>query len=81
MNIQVLGTGCARCHALLKTVNEVVNDMKLDVVVEEVKDFKQIMQYPILMTPGLVIDEKLVSSGTVPSKDEIKKLITAAMNN
>jgi small redox-active disulfide protein 2 len=80
MNIQVLGTGCARCHALLKTVNEAVNDMKLDVVVEEVKDFKQIMQYPILMTPGLVIDEKLVSSGTVPSKDEIKKLITAAMN-
>ncbi|MHB8085789.1 MAG: thioredoxin family protein [Dehalococcoidia bacterium] len=79
MHIKVLGTGCARCHSLLKNVKETVADMRVDAVVEEVNDMKQIMQYPILMTPGLVIDEKLVSSGSVPNKDALKKLISSAL--
>ena len=79
MNIRVLGTGCARCHSLLKSVKEAVNEMKIDATIEEVKDIKQIMQYPIMMTPGLVIDEKVVSSGSVPKKDDIKKLIMSSL--
>lgn len=79
MNIKVLGPGCARCHSLLKSVKEAVNEMKIDATIEEVKDIKQIMQYPIMMTPGLVIDEKVVSSGSVPKKDDIKKLIMSSL--
>lgn len=79
MNIKVLGTGCARCHSLLKSVKEAVNEMKIDATIEEVKDIKQIMQYSIMMTPGLVIDEKVVSSGSVPKKDDIKKLIMSTL--
>ncbi|MGD0355361.1 MAG: thioredoxin family protein [Dehalococcoidia bacterium] len=79
MHIKVLGTGCAKCHSLLKNVKEAVADMKVDAVVEEVNDMKQIMHYPILMTPGLVIDEKLVSSGSVPNKDTLKTLINSAL--
>jgi hypothetical protein len=53
--------------------------MKLDVTIEHVKDMKKIMEYPILRTPGLVIDEKLVCSGRVPSKEEVKAFLDKAI--
>jgi small redox-active disulfide protein 2 len=80
MDIKVLGPGCAKCQSLEKTVKEVVSALKLDIKVEEVKDMKKIMQYPILMTPGLVINEKVVMSGKVPSKAEVERLIMNALD-
>jgi small redox-active disulfide protein 2 len=77
MEIKVLGTGCAKCIQLEKTVKEVVKELGIDAKIEEVKDIKKIMQYPILTTPGLVIDEQVVCSGKIPSKDEVKKYITS----
>jgi len=75
MNIKVLGPGCARCHQLEELVRDVVGELTIDASIEEVKDMKKIMSYPILMTPGLVINEKLVCSGKVPSKAEVTQLI------
>lgn len=75
MEIKVLGTGCAKCMQLEKTVKEAVKELGIDAKIEEVKDIKKIMQYPILTTPGLVIDGKVVCSGKIPSKDEVKKYI------
>ena len=80
MDIKVLGPGCAKCQSLEKIVKDVVAALKLDIKVEEIKDMKKIMQYPILMTPGLVINEKVVMSGKVPSKDEIERLIMNALD-
>ena len=79
MEIKILGPGCARCQSLEKTVKEVVAALNLDIKVEEIKDMKQIMQYPILMTPGLVIDGKVVMSGKVPSKAEVERCIMDAL--
>jgi small redox-active disulfide protein 2 len=79
VNIKVLGTGCARCNALKKAVSEVVELMQIVADVEKVEDMKQILEYPILTTPGLVIDGRVVSYGRVPGKDEIEKLIKDAM--
>ena len=79
MIIKVLGPGCAKCQSLDKTVREVVAALNLDARVEEIKDIKEIMQYPILMTPGLVINEKVVMSGKVPSKAEVESLIKQAL--
>jgi len=79
MNIKILGTGCAKCHSLVKTVKEVVNELQFDAKIEEVKDMKKILEYSILMTPGLVIDEKVVSSGKVPTKAEVTQLINNAL--
>ena len=81
MKIKILGTGCARCRQLEKTAREVVKELSIDATVEEVKDIKKIMQYPILTAPGLVIDEKLVCSGRVPSKAEVTTFITTALAN
>ncbi|MFC1940185.1 thioredoxin family protein [Chloroflexota bacterium] len=79
MKIKVLGPGCARCHQLEQTTREVVKELGIDAEIEDVKDVKKIMEYPILTTPGLVIDEKLVCSGRVPSKSEVTTFITTAL--
>jgi len=80
MIIKILGTGCARCQQLEKTAREVVRELSIDATIEEVKDIKKIMEYPILTAPGLVIDEKLVCSGRVPSKAEVTTFITTALD-
>jgi len=79
MKIKVLGPGCARCQQLEKTTREVVKELGIDAEVEEIKDMKKILEYPILTTPGLVIDEKLVCSGRVPTKSEVTTFITTAL--
>ena len=80
MNIKVLGPGCARCDQLKKVTREVVKELGIDATVEEVKDIKQIMEYPILTTPGLVVNEELVCSGKVPNKAEVTRFITTALS-
>ncbi len=79
MKIKVLGPGCARCHRLEQTVKDVVKELAVDASIEEVKDVKKIMAYPILTTPGLVVNEELVCSGKVPDKAEVTQLIVNAL--
>ena len=79
MNIKVLGPGCARCRELEKSLREVVSELGIDATIEDVKDIKKIMEYPILTTPGLVIDDKLVCSGRAPSKAELTGFVTKAL--
>ena len=79
MKIKILGPGCARCHQVEKTTREVVKELGIDATVEEIKDVKKIMEYPILTTPGLVLNEELVCSGRVPSKAEVTQFITTAL--
>jgi len=79
MNIKILGPGCARCQQLEKTTREVVKELGVDAEVEEVKDINKIMEYPILTTPGLVINEQLVCAGRVPTKAEVTQLIADAL--
>jgi len=78
MNIKVLGPGCAKCHKLDQLVREVISELDIDASVEYIKDMGKIMEYPILTTPGLVIDEKVVCAGRVPSKQEIIEMIEKA---
>jgi len=78
MNIKILGPGCARCHQLGKMTREAVKELGIDAEIEEVKDINKIMEYPILTTPGLVINGKLVCGGRVPSKAELTQLIADA---
>lgn len=75
MIIKVLGSGCMNCKTLEKRVQEAVEALTLDAIVEKITDFQQIASYGIMRTPGLVIDEKVVSFGTVPTVEAIKDLI------
>ena len=56
-----------------------MSELVIEANIEEVRDIKKIMEYPILSTPGLVIDEKLVCFGRVPSKAEVTTFITTAL--
>jgi hypothetical protein len=58
----------------------VVKELSVEATIEHVRDMKKIMEYPILQTPGLVIDEKLVCSGRVPTKAEVTTFITTALD-
>lgn len=81
MNFKILGTGCAKCKTLEKLTHEVVRENNYDAEIGKVEDIVQIMNYGILATPGLVLDEKVLISGRVPSKEEIKKLIEKHLNS
>ena len=76
MEIKVLGTGCAKCIALEKTVRETVEENGIEAVVSKVEDIVEIMAYGILSTPAIVIDGQVVVKGRVPSSNEIKELLT-----
>ena len=80
MEIKVLGPGCQRCHELDKRTREVVKELGIDANVEYVQDINKVIEYSILFTPGLVINDKLVSSGKVLNKKEIEKLISSALS-
>ena len=80
MKIKILGPGCARCDQLEKTIKEVVKELGIDVGLEHVKDVQKIMEYPILHTPGLVLNEEVVCSGRVPTKAEVTTYITTALS-
>ena len=76
MEIKVLGTGCSRCKSLEKITRKAVEELNLDATVEKVEDIQKIMEYAVMRTPALVINEKVVISGQVPKMAELKVLIT-----
>ncbi len=81
INLKILGTGCTKCKVLEKVTIEVVKENNFDADVEKIEDITQIMNYGIMMTPALVVNGKVVFSGRVPSKTEIKNFIENATQN
>lgn len=78
--IKILGTGCPNCKKVEALARQAAENMGIEAEFIKVTDYKEIMQYPILSTPGLVINEKLVCSGRIPSPSEITTwLANAAM--
>jgi len=78
MNIKILGTGCPTCKSLEKNVKQAVAEMNLDADVSKVEDIMEIMNYFIAKTPGLVIDENVVSWGKQLSVQEEKEIFLKA---
>ena len=75
MEIKVLGTGCARCKSLEKVTRTAVEELQLDARVEKVEDIQKIMEYAVMRTPALVVNEKIVLSGKVPDITQLKELL------
>lgn len=73
--IKVLGPGCTKCKSTYAAVEKVVKDHGIDVQLTKVDDIEEIMRYNIMSTPAIVIDDKVVLKGKVPSESEIRKLL------
>lgn len=76
MEIKILGTGCPKCKTLEKMTREVVEQNGIDATVTKVEDIYQIMKYGVMTTPAMVVDEKVVIKGRIPSLEEIKQVLT-----
>ena len=76
MEIKILGTGCPKCKSLDKLTRDAVRELDIKANISKVEDIVEIMSYGILATPALVIDEKIVFKGYLPSKKEIKQILT-----
>ncbi len=69
--IKILGTGCKKCQTLETKVRDLVTANGIDAVVEKVTDINKMMDYGIMMTPALVINEEVKSTGVIPKDDQI----------
>lgn len=79
LTIKILGSGCANCKRVEQIARKVINDMALEAEIVKVTDYKDIMAYNILSTPGLVINEKVVSSGRIPTPAEVTTWLVNAL--
>jgi len=72
MEIKILGGGCPKCERLESVTREVVQELGIEAEFTKVKSLAEIMTYDVMSTPALVVDEKVVSSGRIPDREEIK---------
>lgn len=73
--IKILGTGCSKCKITHDIITDIVKQNQIDATIEKIEDMMQIMEYNVLSTPAVIINEKLVVFGRIPNKEEILNFI------
>ena len=76
MEIKVLGDGCSHCSVLYSNVLTAVEELHLNIEITEINDIFQILQYHVLSTPALIIDDEIISAGEVLSVKKVKEIIS-----
>jgi len=71
ISVKVLGTGCKKCQTLEAKVRDLVAANNIEAAIEKVTDIQEMVRYGIMMTPGLIINEKVKSFGIIPKDDQI----------
>ena len=75
MEIKVLGPGCAKCKTTYNVIEKVIKENNLDVKLTKVDDIMEMMNYNIMTTPAVVVDEVVKMKGQVPSESDVKKVL------
>jgi len=78
MKIKILGSGCPNCKKLYANTQEALADLGVEATIEKVEEMDRIIDYGVMKTPALVIDEQVKAVGKVLGKEEIKQLILQA---
>ena len=79
LQIKILGTGCPNCQKLAEETQKAVTNLDIEAEIEKITDYSEILDYDVLSTPGLVINEQVVSSGRIPSQAEIISFLANAL--
>ncbi len=79
LTIKVLGSGCANCKRVEQIARQVVEEMSLEAEIIKVTEYPDIMKYNIMSTPGLVVNEKIVSTGRIPTPAEVTTWLANAL--
>jgi len=77
--VKVLGTGCANCRATVQRVEAVAKELGVPITLEKIEAIQDILTYGILVTPGVVVDGKVVHSGGVPAREKIAGWLGASL--
>jgi small redox-active disulfide protein 2 len=80
LDIKVLGPGCANCIKLENLCKEVVGENHLDATIEKITDVNRYADFGILLTPGLVVNGKVLASGKIPTKHTLSHWLAEAEN-
>ncbi|WP_288316031.1 thioredoxin family protein [uncultured Mediterranea sp.] len=75
MGIKVLGPGCVKCKTTYQVIEKVIKENNLDVKLTKVDDIMEMMNYNIMTTPAVVVDEVVKMKGQVPTESDVKKLL------
>ena len=75
MKIKILGSGCKNCLTLADNTKTALAELGVEAEIEKVTDFAEIAKYGVMLTPALVIDEKVVAGGSVLPVEEIMEII------
>ena len=75
MNIKILGTGCTKCQKLTEAAIEAAKALNIDYQVNKITDIEEIMNYGVMSTPALVVDDQVKLMGRLASVDELKELL------
>ncbi|HYO88124.1 MAG TPA: thioredoxin family protein [Candidatus Limnocylindrales bacterium] len=75
LHVKVLGSGCANCQRLEAETRAALNDAGIPFELTKVTDYAEIAGYGVLSTPALVLDEKVVAAGRIPSRSRIVELV------
>ena len=73
--IKILGTGCPKCKQTTKLITNVVKENNIEATIEKVEDIMEIMKYNVMSTPTVIVNEKVVIQGRVPSKPELIEIL------
>jgi len=73
--IKILGTGCKRCQQLAENAESAAKNLGIDYELEKVTDLNEIVQFGVMITPALVVDDQVKASGKVLSPDDIGKIL------
>ena len=78
LNIKVVGGGCKNCQTLETLCREIINENNIVAEIEKITDINKFADYGIMMTPGLLLNNKVVSSGKIPVKSTLTHWILDA---
>lgn len=79
ITVKVLGSGCANCKRLEQITHKVIENLAIEAEIVKVTDLQEIMDHGVLNTPGLIVNDEVVSSGRIPSETEITTWVVNAL--